>query len=129
VDAGISIRVLVDGQVVEMNMADYLVGVVAAEMPANFEPEALKAQAVAARTYLLYKMLVNPSTAHPDADVCDDYTCCSAYATDEELKSRWGDGYVAYREKIVSAVTAVDGLYLCYNSEPILAVFIPPPTV
>ena len=54
-------------------MADYLFGVVAAEMPASFESGALQAQAVAARTYMRYKML-HPTGAHPDADMCDDIT-------------------------------------------------------
>lgn len=64
-----TLRVL-DGETVrEMDMQDYLVGVVAAEMPADFAPEALKAQAVAARTYALY---CRNTSRHENADVCTD---------------------------------------------------------
>ena len=78
------LRVLVDGAVREMDMGTYLVGVVRAEMPAVFEMEALKAQAVAARTYTLYKMAHGGSANHPDADACDDITCCKAYKSAAE---------------------------------------------
>ena len=74
-DADRTLRVL-DGETVrEMTLADYLVGVTAAEMPASFAEEALKAQAVAARTYTLYKLTAGSS--HGDtADICTDSTCC-----------------------------------------------------
>ena len=76
-DSGYTLRILgSDGQVTEMDMNQYLWGVVAAEMPASFEEEALKAQAVAARTYALNK---GPTSNHPDADLCTDYNCCQAY--------------------------------------------------
>ena len=55
-DAGMALNVLVGGKLQQMDMGTYLLGVVRAEMPASFEEEALKAQAVAARTYTLYKM-------------------------------------------------------------------------
>lgn len=103
----------------EMNMDDYLIGVVAAEMPAAFESEALKAQAVAARTYTLYK---SPSTDHP-ADVCTDYTHCQAYLTEDEMRTNWGSMYDFYHEKIKNAVVSTTGEHLTYNSEPIMAVF------
>ena len=60
VDCDTTVKVLIDGSVTEMNRRDYLVGVVGAEMPAAFEEEALKAQAVAARTYTLYKNACRP---------------------------------------------------------------------
>ena len=63
-------RILVDGEVQTMDMADYLRGVLRAEMPASFELEALKAQAVAARSYTLYRLRQGKIEAHPDADAC-----------------------------------------------------------
>ena len=79
-DASTTIKVkLSDGAVVSLSMADYLWRVVAAEMPASFEPEALKAQAVTARTYTLYKRSIGVNPNHPDADVCADINCCQAY--------------------------------------------------
>ena len=72
------LKVLAGDTVEEMTLGEYLVGVVRAEMPASFEPEALKAQAVAARTYTLYKMQTGGN--HGDtADICTDSTCCQAY--------------------------------------------------
>jgi len=77
IDASYTVRVLNnDGTVEEESLKDYLWCVLAAEMPASFEEEALKAQAVAARTYTLWKMEHN--SAHPDADVCKKHTCCQA---------------------------------------------------
>jgi stage II sporulation protein D len=69
----VQVRVKHGDMVVTGPLEEYLVGVVAAEMPADFAPEALRAQAVAARTYTLYCMR---SGKHADADVCTDYHCC-----------------------------------------------------
>ena len=85
------VRVLVgEGKVEEMTMADYLWRVVAAEMPASFEPQALRAQAVCARTYSLWKMGAN---AHKDqeADICADSGCCQAYIDPQKAKENWND--------------------------------------
>ena len=122
-DEAATVRVaLADGTVAQLTMADYLWRVVAAEMPASFEPEALKAQAMAARTYTAAKMGQTVS-AHPDADVCTDITCCQAYITPEEAQANWGDNAGAYTEKITQAVAASSGLILTYQGTPIQAVF------
>ena len=74
-----SVLQVYDGEkTVAMTMAEYLPGVVRGEMPATFEPEALKAQAVAERTFIYYHMQGGRKAAHPDADVCMDYRCCNA---------------------------------------------------
>ena len=122
-DENMTIRLKRGNSIIELTMAEYLTGVVGAEMPAAFETEALKAQAVAARTYTMYKMQINPSSNHPDADVCDDTACCKAYKDTEQLKEKWGVSYSAYMEKIKSIVSSTDGEYLSYENEPILAVF------
>ena len=103
-------------------MSDWLPGVVAGEMPASFEPEALKAQAVAARTYIMYAM-GREKPAHPEADVCDDPGCCKAHSTDEALRENWGGDYDANMQKILSAVRSTDGEYMSYGGEVIQAVF------
>ncbi len=121
-DASWSLKVSVQGQVQETTMAAYLPGVVAGEMPAAFPAEALKAQAVAARTYILYKQN-HQSQSHPDAVVCDDPACCKAYQSPEALRGIWGDNYDSYRKKVSAAVTETDGLYLSYGGDPIQAVF------
>ncbi|MCR4424725.1 MAG: stage II sporulation protein D [Firmicutes bacterium] len=115
------------GELVRMALEDYLVGVVAAEMPAAFEIEALKAQAVAARTYTLKKITANrrdPSPAHPGADVCTDAAHCQAWSSREDLMARWGlAGYIGNIRKIVGAVEATSGLVMTYEGELIDAVY------
>ena len=111
-----------DGTVETMTLRDYLWGVVAAEMPASFQPEALKAQAVAARTYSLYQMK-GFEEKHPQADICGDYTCCQAYVTPAQAVEGWGEDAGLYTDKIAQAVAETDGLLCLYGGEPIDAVF------
>ena len=88
-DRGRAVRLQMDdGTVQELSMADYLWGVVAAEMPASFELEALKAQACAARTYTVVRQN-SGSDKHPGADICEDSTCCQAYIQREAALARW----------------------------------------
>ena len=103
-------------------MADYLRGVVTAEMPASFQIEALKAQCVAARTYALRKG-GNPPPEHPTAMVCDDINCCQAYLPPEETDALWGESASFYRQKIARTVAETDGLVLTYGGTLIDAVF------
>lgn len=122
-DAQTLVRVLMeDGQVVEQTMADYLWSVTAAEMPASFEPEALKAQAVTARTYTAWKMLAGEAK-HPDADVCTNINCCQAYISREQAAANWGGDADFYTAKLRAAVAETDGLIMTYGGEPIQAVF------
>ena len=113
----------VGGELKQMDMASYLMGVVRAEMPASFEAEALKAQAVAARTYTLYKMENGGAPGHPQADACDDITCCKAYLSAEDAALSWGADSGAWEEKIQKAVEDTDGECVLYRGEPVLAVF------
>ncbi len=122
-DSSLIIKVLIDDEVVELTMYEHLVGVVAAEMPASFEAEALKAQAVAARTYTLYRMLEEPSARHTQADVCSDVTCCKAYISTEVRKEKWGENFEEYSAKIENAVAETDGICLVYEDRPIFAAF------
>ena len=122
-DAERPLRVLRGGAVEEMDMGEYLQGVLRAEMPASFEPEALKAQAIAARTYTLHKMSGGPIANHPDADACDDVNCCKAFKTAEQAAADWGGMALYYEEKLARAVAETDGEAILYDGEPILAVF------
>ncbi|MBQ3496566.1 MAG: stage II sporulation protein D [Oscillospiraceae bacterium] len=122
-DGEIMLRVLRGEAVEQMDMATYLVGVLRAEMPASFEEEALRAQVIAARTYTLHKMKNGGAPRHPDADTCDDVTCCKAYKTWEEAAAQWGMSAETYEQKLRSAVTQTDGEVILYGGEPILAVF------
>jgi len=116
------LKVLSGGTVEEMDLGTYLVGVVRAEMPASFEPEALKAQAVAARTYTLYKIRSGGNHGGT-ADICTDHTCCQAYIGEEAARNNWGENADEYERKIEDAVTATDGQAILYGGVPILAVF------
>lgn len=113
-----------DGEnTVTMTLAEYLPGVVRGEMPAAFAEEALKAQAVAERTYAYYRMHQQRKSAHPEADVCLSSTCCAAYLSEEEAAARWGEDFTAYEEKVRAAVRETDGQVVLYDSQPIMAVF------
>lgn len=122
-DRAFSVAVTLEGEIAEQDLRTYLIGVVAAEAPASFEPEALKAQAVAARTYTIYKMSRAYPDHHPDTPVCDDITCCKAYAPPEQLRERWGADFEANLLRIEAAVDATDGVILTYEARPILAAF------
>lgn len=111
------------GQTVTMSLESYLVGVVAAEMPYTFHPEALKAQAVAARTYCLYQTL-HGLTHESGADVCSDYSHCAAYTSEATLTEHYGTATASRILKTVkAAVEATAGEILLYDGQPILAVF------
>ncbi len=106
------------GKVVSVPLEEYVKGVVAGEMPSTFEMEALKAQAVAARTYAVSKVrrsaTGNPAE-HPDAPLCDDVHC-QVYRTEEELKKLKGDQWMAEGyKKISEAVEATAGQVMYYQ--------------
>jgi len=113
------------GQVENTNLETYLEGVVAAEMPASFHTEALKAQAVAARTYIYNSMTANePNKDHPEADVCTDSAHCKAWLSNTAMHTEMGENwYETYFPKIQSAVLETRGEIVTYNDAPIVAVF------
>lgn len=121
-DREILLRVLVGEEIMEMSMEEYLPMALAGEMPAAFSPEALKAQAVAIRSYALY-CRDHPKGTHTGADVCLSYACCTAGRSLEEAAESWGDGAEEYRSKILKAVSDTDGQFLSYEKEAILAMF------
>ena len=111
------------GEVQELPLDEYLYGVVSAEMPAKYELEALKAQAVAARTYTIYQ-ISNSGRKHGDAQMCDDSTCCQAWISKEDRLSKWEEkDRDEYWKKIETAVNSTAGKIITYNNEPINAFF------
>lgn len=121
-DSAVELQVLLNGEVQTMDLGSYLWGVVAAEMPASFEEEALRAQAVAARTYTFHCMADgNPS--HPQAHICGDPGCCQAWMDYETRMAEWGADAQTYADKVTEAVRSTDGLALYYDGAPILAAF------
>lgn len=119
-----TIAVSIDGVVQEMRLEEYVAGVTAAEIPASFPLEALKAQAVAARTFAQARTENGSDDVHPDAAVCDDYTHCAAYLDlASQAKKQWGDDADECRAKIEQAVQETAGQVVVYDGEPITAVF------
>ena len=111
------------GEVEELTLDTYLYGVVSSEMPASFEKEALKAQAVVARTYTIYK-IQNNSQKHEGADICDNSACCQAWISKEDRLAKWEESKrEEYWNKIVTAVEETKGKIITYEGKPINAFF------
>lgn len=107
----------------EIALDEYLYGVVSAEMPVDFDIEALKAQAIVARTYTIYKIQQNQSK-HGDAHICDDSACCQAWINKEDRFARWDeDKREENWNKIVLAVSQTKGKIITYDGKPINAFF------
>ena len=109
------------GKVENIELDKYLYNVVAAEMPVTYEKEALKAQAIVARTYTLYK-IINGSK-HKNADICDDYGCCQAWISKDDRYKNWKDGRDNKWSKIVEAIDSTKGKIITYNGKVINAFF------
>lgn len=103
------------GEIIQIGLEDYVYGVVSAEMPAEFSIEALKAQAVAARTYALKRVEAGSTLVASSAD--------QNYKTDTELKSQWGGAYAKYSQKVRSAVQATAGESMTYRGKYIDALY------
>ncbi len=111
------ISVILEGETVEMDLENYVLGVVLAEVPSSFEPEALKAQAVAARTAALY---ICESGRH-QGSVCASYACCQAYIS---LENYMAIGGTQERlEKVGAAVEATAGQVMTYEDKLICAAY------
>ncbi len=107
------------GNIEKVPFEEYITGVLAGEMPVNFELEALKAQAVAARSYAMKKMEQNQNN---EFDVVDTVSN-QVYLDDATLKERWKDDYPEKINKIKTAITETNGEYLTYDGAVIQAFF------
>lgn len=120
VEEGLLFRVQdTSGEIMEIEEMHYLTGVVLAEMPAYFEEEALKAQAVVARTYAIKAMVTGGK--HGNGSVCMEPGCCQAYRFPEEYMEHIGTE--AQIRKVQNAVSATKGLVLTYEGELIEATY------
>lgn len=106
------------GEIKNIELEDYIVGVVAGEMPASFNEEALKAQAIASRTYAMYKMKNSNGTY----DLVTDKTN-QVYITEDKMKSLWQENFDYYFEKIKKAVYDTKDLIMTYNGDIILSLY------
>jgi len=110
-------------QIEKPDLEDYVVGVVASEMPATFEKEALKAQALTARTYIVKQLMYGGNSSVPKGAVVEDTTNFQVYQNMDELKKEWKDKYNRNLNKIREAVEATAGQILTFNGSPITAAF------
>lgn len=122
-DSAVTVTLNHDGENITLPLDSYLEGVVAAEMPALFPDEALRAQAIAARTYTMKKLTSTPPEEHKGSALCSNPAHCKAYEPISAFASNWGGSADEYTEKIKNAVSSTDGQILLYNNEPISAVF------
>ncbi|MGN1403380.1 MAG: stage II sporulation protein D [Ruminococcus sp.] len=117
---------ITSGKVEEISVREYLIGAVCAEMPATFEPEALKAQAVAAHTYAERQHLLelnDPTPALYGADFSNDSSQYQAYFTENQAKQYYGENFESCYSKISDAVDEVLPYLLEYEGTPIIAAF------
>ena len=109
------------GQVEKVKLDEYLCNVVSAEMPADYDLEALKAQAIVARTYTIYKAI---NKKHDNADICDDSNCCQAWISKEDRLAKWEEAKRQSNwQKIEQCVNETKGKIVTYNNQPINAFF------
>lgn len=104
-----------NGDVINIGLTEYLVGVVAGEMPASFPIEALKAQAVVARTYTMKSLQIGRKLT--------DSTSTQVYKDNNQLRNLWGNDYDRYYQRIYDAVTSTDNICVYYNGDYIDAVY------
>ena len=113
------ISVLIDESIQKLELEDYIVGVVLQEMPAEFELEALKAQAVVARTYTMRRQAIG--NKHQGASVCANASCCQGYCDKDMYISKGGTQEEI--DKITQAVVETAGEVLIYDGELIDATY------
>ena len=123
----IKIKITDTGEIKEITVSNYLKGVLPSEMPPEYNMEALKAQAVVARTYLYQKLVAG---GHNDADICDNYAHCQAYYSTEQILKIWerSKGWdeptrKLHAQKVSEAVDSTENIVATYNGEYIKAYF------
>lgn len=119
----ISVFMTTENETEVMDMRDYIIGAVAAEVPASYNDEAIKAQALAAVTFAEYKKRNGTESGIQGADISDDSSKHQGYMTKEEMKEKWGDAYDVYYKKIADAVDDVIDKVIVYDDEPIMAAY------
>lgn len=113
-------KVLIDDKICEYSVNDYIFGVVAAEMPALYHPEAIKAQAVAAYTFAIYRKSNNTNSQY---DISADPNTAQCFITREQARDRWGEKAEEYTKKLDECITGVSGELLTFDNQPIFAAY------
>lgn len=112
-----NVNVSYNDKVINLELEEYVIGVVACEMPASFDDEALKAMSVAARTFALYK-LENNKNYKLKSDTSDQ-----CYISLSEMKDKWGNNFDKYYNKIKNIVYETKNEYMVYNDEVIISFY------
>ena len=118
-----SVTVWLEDGLHSMPLESYVCGVVAAEMPAAYHLEALKAQAVAARTRAVRQQLDGGCPRHPGADVCGSSACCQGYVGEAACREKWGGEFELYRKRVMQAVLETRDELLRYDGEPVTILY------
>ena len=123
--SGIEVAVLrsASQKIETLPLEKYIVGVVSAEMPSVFEMEALKAQALTARTYIVHHLLNGSVDGLPAGAQVTDTVSHQVFKNEEELRAQWGRKYEENMKKITEAVLETEGQILTYEGKPITATF------
>ena len=125
-DTAVTILIHESGETLSLSERDYVIGAVFAQMPADFEQEALKAQAVLARTYAERRRLcekLSPTAELNGALLSDDTSVYQAFFTEQQAKDLYGDGYTEAYGRVSAAADSSEGLTLCYDGEPVITAF------
>ncbi len=130
-ESAVDIRIYLtkEKRVEEVPLESYIRGVIASEMPAHFHPEALKAQALAARTYIVERLIKNDFSdmsrwgEAARSAIVTDTALHQVYTTDQELRKKWGSEYRKNVRKMDEAVQATEGQIITYQGKPIYAAF------
>lgn len=113
-----------ENKIEKMDIEEYLYGVLSSEMPSTFDVEALKAQAIAARTYVMYKMENNITSGHKNATVCTNSAHCQAYTSYKDLKKVKGEDWIeGDYVKVKKAVDDTKGQIVTYDDKAILPLY------
>lgn len=122
-DDTISVFMTAENVTETIDMREYIIGAVGAEMPASYDDDAIKAQALAAVTFAEYRKKNGGDASIGGADISDDSSHHQGYMTKEEMQEKWGDAFDIYYEKIEKAVDDVIDKMITYNGEPIMAAY------
>ena len=119
----ISVFMTADNETEVMDMRDYIIGAVSAEVPASYHKEAIKAQALAAVTFAEYRKKNGSNENINGADISDDSSVHQGYMTKAQMQEKWGDAFDTYYQKIADAVDEVIDKIIIYDGEPIMAAY------
>ncbi len=122
-DDYVSVFMTQENEARTLSMRDYIIGVVASEVPASYEEEAVKAQALVAVTYTRYRQMLGSDPTMDSAVISDDSSRHQGYISKEEMQTKWGEAFDAYYEKICDAVDSVIDEVITYDGKPIMAAY------